>query len=67
MESSQVEPATEDHADAIKAVPNGVVPNAHKRRVSIREADTESYLNDKGTEVRESDFKKRQVGCLGKD
>lgn len=65
MESSHVEPAAENHADAIKAIKNETVPNGHKRRVSIRETDPESCLDDKGTEVRESDFKRRQVGYRG--
>lgn len=62
MESHQVEPAVGSHADAIKAIENGVVPNAHKRKVSIKETDAESCVSERGTEVRESDFKKRQVG-----
>ena len=66
MESSQAGPATEEQPDAIKAIAEELVPKAHRRKVSIRETDTESYLADKGAEVRESDFKKRQVRYSGR-
>jgi hypothetical protein len=66
MESSQVGPATEEQPDPIKAAAKELVPTAHKRRISIGETDTELYLADKGAEVRESDFKRRQVRYSGR-
>lgn len=64
MEGSQLKPPTEGGTDAIKATEKGAVEVTHKRRVSIKETDTESCLDDRGADVRESDFKKRQVNYL---
>ena len=51
----------EDVTEHEKQPYKGGLQSPSKRRISIQEADTESCFSEKGTDVRESDFKKRQV------
>lgn len=60
METSNSSPG-DDAIETIKFADSFASSNVQKRKISFREADTESYLTEKDAGIRESDFKKRQV------
>ena len=49
----------EDSIERLK--PRQSLSKAFKRRISVQETDCEASVSDRGTGVRESDYKKRQV------